>query len=51
MFLGHVSDRFSDFLFVFPTVFRINFLFVFQTVFRIDLKTFRGQSRSEDMPP
>ena len=39
IFFGRVSDRFSD-------LFR-----VFQTVFRIDLKVFRGQFRSADMPP
>ena len=34
--------------------FRFNFRIffrVFQTVFRIDLKVFRGQFRSADMPP
>ena len=34
----------------FRIVFRILFR-VFQTVFRIDLKFFRGQFRSADMPP
>ena len=34
----------------FRIVFRILFR-VFQTVFRIDLKVFRGQFRSADMPP
>ena len=34
----------------FRIVFRI-FFRVFQTVFRIDLKVFRGQFRSADMPP
>ena len=34
----------------FRIAFRI-FFRVFQTVFRIDLKVFRGQFRSADMPP
>ena len=34
----------------FRIVFRI-FFRVFQTVFRINLKVFRGQFRSADMPP
>ena len=38
-FFKHVSDRFRIF-------FR-----VFQTVFHVDLKVFRGQFRSADMPP
>ena len=39
---------------IFSIAFRIviRILFrVFQTVFRIDLKIFRGQFRSADMPP
>ena len=39
----HFQTRFGSF-------FRI-FFRVFQTVFRIDLKVFRGQFRSADMPP
>ena len=37
-------------LMFFSVAFRI-FFRVFQTVFRIDLKVFRGQFRSADMPP
>ena len=41
------ANNFSN---AFRIVFRILFR-VFQTVFRIDLKIFRGQFRSADMPP
>ena len=40
----------NNFSVAFRIVFRIIFR-VFQTVFRIDLKVFRGQIRSADMPP
>ena len=40
----------KKFSIAFRIVFRILFR-VFQTVFRIDLKIFRGQIRSADMPP
>ena len=39
-----------NFSVAFRIVFRMLFR-VFQTVFRIDLKVFRGQFRSADMPP
>ena len=40
----------NNFSVAFQIVFRILFR-VFRTVFRIDLKVFRGQFRSADMPP
>ena len=40
----------TNFSNMFRIVFRI-FFHVFQTVFRIDLKVFRGQFRSADVPP
>ena len=49
MFLGGLkgAKKFSN---AFRIVFRILF-HIFQTVFRIDLKVYRGQFRSADMPP
>ena len=40
----------KEFSNTFRIVFRV-FFRVFQTAFRIDLKVFRGQFRSADMPP
>ena len=49
IFLGGLRGA-KNFSNAFRIVFRILFR-VFQTVFRIDLKIFRGQFRSADMPP